>query len=101
MYIQKIRLFSIMILLPLLFLSYMCYDYGSILHPSRYPTDPKKEIYFSLFLAVLGHDKKCSKVQSGDISLEHVLYIVYFVLILELTNHARIDILSELLGFLL
>ena len=31
-------------------------NYGSILHPSRYPTDPKKEIYFSLFLAIPGRD---------------------------------------------
>ena len=32
-------------------------NYGSILHPSRYPTDPKNKIYFSLFLAVPGCDR--------------------------------------------
>ena len=31
-------------------------DNESILHPSRSPTDPEKEIYFSLFLAILGRD---------------------------------------------
>ena len=32
-------------------------DNGSILHPSRYPTDLEKEIYFSLFSTVLGRDR--------------------------------------------
>ena len=57
MYIQEIRLLSIMVMLPLLLLSYCVMIYGSILHPSRFPTDPKKEIYLSLFLAVPGRDR--------------------------------------------
>ena len=36
----------------------MCFmDNGSILHPSQYPMDLEKEIYFSLFSAVPGRDR--------------------------------------------
>ena len=41
-------------------------NYGSNLHPSRYPMDPKQEIYFSLFLAVLGRD-----MDSSDLTHHH------------------------------
>ena len=57
MHIQEIKLLSIVIMLLLLFYVISVMIYGSILHPSRYPTNPKKEIYFSLFLAVPGRDK--------------------------------------------
>ena len=40
----------------------MLFRSGSILHPSQFPTDPKKEIDFSLFLAVPGRDRTNMKL---------------------------------------
>ena len=56
MYIQEIRLLVYFDYASAVAFKLLCYDYGSILHPSRFPMDPKKEIHFSLFLAVPGRD---------------------------------------------